>query len=449
MIRRPAMRALARALFAAASVALLAAGAVSAQTLPQYAADAHLGVTSCAGSTCHGAIEPWPDSTVLQTEFVTWQREDRHAKAYQVLLNDRSKRIAKNLGLEAAHTAALCLDCHTDNVDRKARGKQFQVSDGVGCESCHGGAVRWLGIHISGIGSHADNVTAGMYPTDDPIARAKLCLSCHFGNQQKFVNHRIMGAGHPRMSFELDTFTAIQPAHYRVDGDYRQRKSGANGVQIWAIGQAMALVATLDAMMDPKRGRDGIFPELVLFDCQACHHPMSNVRWQARSSTGLGPGIVRINDANLIMLRVIAGHVDKDLGAALRRHGLALHKASGQGSEAMAEAAKGLRDAAAGLVERFAQHRFSKADMQALLTGVIREGLGGEYVDYAAAEQATMALAAIIAAMRAAGVVDESQYKAMTAALDKCYQATAKDEAYRPETYVAALRALAAVVPKS
>ena len=403
MIRRMAVRAFGRALFAGVSAALLAAGGVSAQTLPQYAADIHLGVASCAGSTCHGAIEPWPGSTVLQNEFVTWQREDRHAKAYEVLLNDRSKRIARNLGLGAAHTAALCLDCHADNVDRKARGKQFQLSDGVGCEACHGGAVGWLGIHISGVGGHADNIKAGMYPTDDPIGRARLCLSCHFGNEQKFVNHRIMGAGHPRMSFELDTFTAIQPAHFRVDGDYRKRKSGANGVQIWAIGQAMALVATLDAMIDPKHGRDGIFPELVLFDCQACRHPMSNVRWQRRSSTGLGPGIVRINDANLIMLRVIAGHVDKDLGVALRRQGLALHKASAQGSEAMAEAAKGLRDAAAGLVERFVQHSFAKADMQALLTGVIREGLGGEYVDYAAAEQATMALAAIIAAMRTAG----------------------------------------------
>ena len=37
----------------------------------------------------------------------------------------------------------------------------------------------------------------------------------------------------------------------------------------------------------------------------------------------------------------------------------------------------------------------------------------------------------------------------MTAALEGCYKVTAKDEAYRPETYVAALRALAAVVPKS
>ncbi|MGK0321912.1 MAG: hypothetical protein ACI9JP_004111, partial [Granulosicoccus sp.] len=33
-----------------------------------------------------------------------------------------------------------------------------------------------------------------------------------------------MGAAHPRLSFELDLFTANQPAHYSVDADYMARK---------------------------------------------------------------------------------------------------------------------------------------------------------------------------------------------------------------------------------
>ena len=57
----------------------------------------------------------------------------------------------------------------------------------------------------------------------EPVERARLCLSCHFGDPLRFANHRIMGAGHPRMSFELDTFTALQPAHFKVDADYRKR----------------------------------------------------------------------------------------------------------------------------------------------------------------------------------------------------------------------------------
>ncbi len=138
--------------------------------------DIHLGVASCAGSTCHGSVEPWKMSNVLQNEYVTWQREDKHAKAYEVLLNDRSKRIARNLGLPDAHTAEVCLDCHADNVPVDKRGTTFQISDGVGCEACHGGSVRWIGVHLSGRG-HELNVAAGMYPTVDPVERAKLCLS--------------------------------------------------------------------------------------------------------------------------------------------------------------------------------------------------------------------------------------------------------------------------------
>src|SRR2546430_15946808 len=46
--------------------------------------------------------------------------------------------------------------------------------DGVGCESCHGGAVDWLGIHVSGKSDHVANVKAGMYPLEEPVARAKI-----------------------------------------------------------------------------------------------------------------------------------------------------------------------------------------------------------------------------------------------------------------------------------
>ena len=52
--------------------------------LPQNADDIHIGVTSCAGSTCHGATTPWPGSTVFQNEYMTWEQYDPHSKAYSV-----------------------------------------------------------------------------------------------------------------------------------------------------------------------------------------------------------------------------------------------------------------------------------------------------------------------------------------------------------------------------
>src|SRR5277367_6307094 len=116
--------------------------------VPQFGDTTHLGVTTCSGSTCHGAIEPFRKSNVAQNEYITWLQKDKHARAYKVLFDERSVRIARNLGLPNAHTAEICLNCHADNPAH--RGRQFQLSDGVGCEACHGGAAGWLGTHISG-----------------------------------------------------------------------------------------------------------------------------------------------------------------------------------------------------------------------------------------------------------------------------------------------------------
>jgi hypothetical protein len=114
----------------------------------------------------------------------------------------------------------------------------------------------------------------------------------------------MMGAGHPRMSFELETFAQTQPPHFVIDAEWQKRKREWDGVRVWAIGQALAAGEILDVLLDPKRSRDGLFPELVVFDCHACHHPMSDLRWTPRH--GIGPGRIRLNDANFLMLRQIA-----------------------------------------------------------------------------------------------------------------------------------------------
>ena len=88
---------------------------------------------------------------------------------------------------------------------------------------------------------------------------------------------------------------------------------------------------------------------------------------------------------------------------------------------------------------RASAHGFSKDDMQALLTGLLDEGKASELFDYASAEQATMALGAIISAMKVSGAIDTAQLEKMNAALERCYAATADDELYRPSDFAAAI----------
>lgn len=429
------------------ATALLAAQPVSGQGLPpvpQHAAAEHLGVATCASSTCHGAASPPPGGVVLQNEYNTWQTQDRHAGAYNLLLNDDSKRIARKLGLEAAETADICLDCHTDNVPAARRGDRFQITDGIGCEACHGGAENWLQLHTVSDNqtSHQRNVDAGLYPTDDPKARAELCLSCHLGDETKFVTHRIMGAGHPRLSFELDTFTAIEPAHFVIDDDYRQRKNASSGVQVWAVGQAMALANTLELITESKYGNAGLFPELSFFDCLACHKPISADRWQPRASLGLGPGVVRFNDANLIMLRVITGVVAPSLADELNSRGRALHQASRQSQAEWQAAARSLRQTAERAADMLAGHRFSEAELRGLLGALIGAGERGEYLDYVAAEQTTMAIGSIATAMQEMGAIDQNEFGRIEQVMGDMYSAVEDVERYRPSSHLSALRQL-------
>ena len=192
---------------------------------------------SCASSLCHGAVETWKQSNVLQNEYVIWSRRDKHARAYTVLLNERSKEIMSgSIVTQAGASVRTCASIATRTTSpQPRRGEHFVLADGVTCESMPRAGQRWIDSHVlRGANTRKENIARGMYPIADPVERARLCLSCHFGNSQKFVTHKMMAAGHPRMSFELDTFTQIQPPHYRIDPGQVW-----DGVRIWAIGQAL------------------------------------------------------------------------------------------------------------------------------------------------------------------------------------------------------------------
>jgi hypothetical protein len=240
-----------------------------------------------------------------------------------------------------------------------------------------------------------------------------------------------------------------QPAHFKLDADYASRKGAPDHVKTWAVGQAMAVEGVLDAMLDPARNTDGIFPELVFFDCHSCHHPMSNIRWEAREGHGIAPGTPRLNDANLILLAALFDRVDPPAAQQLRTRTKAMHQASQKGHDATLVAVKALRDAVSPLTAKLAQTTFDASDLRALLAGLIDRGTRGDYVDYAAAEQATMAITAALDGMKAGKMVSEAQYKALMAALDGAYAAVEKDENYSPRQFLTALQAFGAALTRT
>jgi hypothetical protein len=457
-MRRRGLAGFQRALAAAALIVACAVAAPATAQQPTRAPGqantagidpVHIGVASCAGNNCHGAVQPLRNSHVDQNEYLIWRQKDKHSKAFAVLREERGLRIARNLGLPDAEHAKVCLDCHADNVAQDRRGPSFQIADGVGCEACHGGAQNWLGTHVSGV-NHAADIAAGMYPTDRPMERAERCMRCHIGDDKRFANHDIMGAGHPPLPFELATFSAIQPAHFTVDKDYVERKGKPNDIMFWAVGQAMDLHQRMDKVLDPNNAPKGANPELALFDCQACHHAMSQLQWQKRQETGLGPGRLRLYDATTVMLRTIASRVAPEAAKELNDHLVALHRATTEKGDYWAgvtREANALRDVAEKLIPVLAKHDFNQADAKALAQAVIAQGTSGEDLDYSAAQQQTMALGSIFAGMRAFNFANEGQLKALDDALGKVYEAAADDQTYRPEKFAQALKEVEAKLP--
>ena len=185
-----------------------------------------------------------------------------------------------------------------------------------------------------------------------------------------------------------------------------------------------------------------------MFDCDACHHSVTKIRWRPRRSTGLGPGAIKLNDANAVMLRVIAGRVAPAAAKTLGEQTLALHRATGENWNAVVAAARDLRQTADGLVNLLQTHDFSTDDLKALAQGVLAVGISGDDTDFAGAEQATMALGSIAASMKMSGILSAAQAKAMSDAVERLTKTVDDEAKYRPEAFVSALEGFRKNLPQ-
>lgn len=407
--------------------------AVFAAPLPEQGREQHEGVASCATNVCHGKVSPDPASEVNLNEYRTWLRQDYHSRAYRTLQTDQSKAIAAKLGLPSAIGAKICLDCHADNVPATARGKRFQISDGVGCEACHGGSGQWLESHAEETTTHADNLAKGMYPTEQPMARARLCLSCHLGTADKFATHEIMGAGHPRLAFELETFTVNQPKHYEVDADYRDRKPAIDSVNMWLAGLAVSALQSLELLQEQWFMQQSVVPELAFYQCHACHHPMDDLRWQAEGGDkALPPGAVRLNDASLLVLAAVLEQTSPAKASVIAEGVHKLHQASLVSKGDVKQEAETLHAALVPVAESLAAASYSESDMRALRGTLLEQAAGGRFRHFTAAEQVFMAVETLCLSLN-----ESEKY---TGLMDPWFKTLENENTFVPKQYAVRAR---------
>ena len=414
----------------------------------------HVGVASCAGSTCHGRSEP-TGKVVRQDEILRWQdassRSGAHSRAYAVLAGQRGQAIASKLGIGSATSAGECLGCHADPA-YAGKGPRWHVEDGVGCEGCHGGAQNWLSTHYAVGQTHAANVARGLYPLDQPRARAEKCLDCHFGSDKpgQFVSHRIMAAGHPRVSFELDLFSALQQ-HHDEDADYIQRKRRTNNVQMWAMGQATAVGRATTLFANPRLGTDGIFPEIYFFDCHTCHRqivdgPNGRSTWVANPGRPIPSGMPAFNDENMIMLSAAARVASPGMAARFDADSKAFHAAMAKDRPAAVAAARKLGASAGALADAIGGASIGRGETFAIIDSISSTVISARFTDYEGSAQAVMAVDTLLNALVRQGYVTEDRARNARGAIDRAYKAVGNSNAYRPAEFRTALTQAAASI---
>ncbi len=398
-----------RAAFAASSAlfALALCGAAQS-TKPAAEAQKYIGPGSCAATSCHGSVKPVADSRILQTEYTTWILKDKHSRAFQALTGEVGERMARILKLGTkAEESPKCLVCHALYAPEQ-RGRAFEISEGVTCENCHGPASAWLGPHTTRDWPHEKSVAQGMHDTRNVIHRTENCLECHLGtNPQaaakeptKFVDHEMIAAGHPDLYFELDSFSAVMPRHWKQPREAAPGKPAEDpnwvGVRDWSVGQAVQLRAAMERLT--WRAKKDIWPEYSELSCIACHHSLVPAKdsWrQGHGYAGRRPGDPAWNASRYLVFRVMARQVDSASAQELETQ---LSAVAGEMSKlspdrnAVSTAANSAAPIAQRFAERLATMSYEPATALRTMQGIAQEPETIALGDERTAEQAAMAL---------------------------------------------------------
>ncbi len=242
------------------------------------------------------------------------------------------------------------------------------------------------------------------------------------------------------MSFELDTFQALQPPHFQIDEDYGKRKPIASHTKTWALGQIAATQSQLHMLQGPLISQSLVFPELALFDCHACHNnSMHKLDWHRRmNSDQIKPGNVPIADGHLRMAIVIAQQVDKKDARELVELSRALQIASGESHSQIIAVSRHLLNVVEKLSRGLAVTKFGNTEKEQILSDLINMGIEGVFRDYIGAEQAVMAIELII--------IDLNKKAQSRHQIDDMYKQVENDETYQPARFVDILKKLEAAL---
>jgi hypothetical protein len=282
-----------------------------------------------------------------------------------------------------------------------------------------------------------------MYDTRDLVKRAEKCLSCHLGTEQQNVDHELIAAGHPDLVFELDSFQAVMPRHWK------EPARPWRGVQTWAVGQAVQLREGLKRVS--RRARGTAWPEYAELQCFACHHSLTPAAESWRQEVGYAgrrAGDPPFNASRFAVFRHVAGRVNSASAQQLDEEFNRLHSLMSRLSadrEEIARTAERAATLADGLVKSVAAQEFDRELTLAVLRAITADAdhlsAGGERT----AEQAAMALDSLF--LSYAESAKPANQQQVRAAIDGLFRELERPSSYHGPRFAAQMKKVAAALP--
>ncbi len=356
----------------------------------------YLGPGSCAAAACHGNVAPQSSTSVLQNEYSVWVVQDSHAKAFRSLQTPIAVRMGKLIGISKVDDSPRCLTCHALSVSTAQRGRNFDLNDGVSCESCHGPSSAWLGDHTTRGWTRQKSIAAGMYDNWNVVHRAEKCLSCHLGDKGRSVDHELIAAGHPALVFDLESYSAAMPPHWKPQNEPKDI------LRTWGVGQAVELREALHRLS--RSTQSDSWPDYAEYECYACHHSLTGAEKSWRQEAGYQnrkAGSPPWDAAHFTVLRILARQTDPELSAELETRLSKVFKVSSIAKTDRQEVARAA-DAGAESADRIAgalkNHVMQRQDALEMALALAAEAGKISTQGPRSAEQAAMALESLAAA---------------------------------------------------
>lgn len=165
-----------------------------------------LGSEMC--NDCHGLKNMGDQKT-------PW-KNSKHSGAYTVLFSTKAIDFNKANGLASPDKEEKCLKCHTTEFVLKGteKSKSYNITEGVGCEGCHGAGSEYSAAEI--MREESSFIRNGGVKGDE-----KTCLKCHSpkANKEKTLKDDTC----PFQQTDFDYKTAFEKIKHPVSTELKNR----------------------------------------------------------------------------------------------------------------------------------------------------------------------------------------------------------------------------------